>query len=272
MAPPTGGVQPSTMGRHFPDLRVDRGELAGARWCLTTRFGGASTGAFAESNLAAHVGDDPLSVAANRGSVIEAFSGITDVAFVQAEHGARVRTVAAAGQVGAADALVTDVPTLGLAALGADCAVVGISAQRTNGELEIAVLHCGWKGLVADIVGATIGVLRERGAVRFSAVQGPAICGACYPVPVERCEEIEDSCSSVVARSAVVRQSPGTQFAWGIDIGAGVHAALVEQGVDVVTRFGCTREDERWYSLRRAVQYGGPSARTGRHALVMARG
>ncbi len=271
MAPPTGGATPSTMGRHFPDLRVDRGELAGAQWCVTTRFGGASTGAFAESNLAEHVGDEPSSVAANRGSVIGAFSGITDIAFVQAEHGARVLPVAAAAQVGAADALVTDVPTLGLAALGADCAVVGVSAQRANGEYEIAVVHCGWKGLVADIVGATIGVLRKRGAVRMTAVQGPAICGACYPVPVERCEEITDACSSVVARSAVLRRGPATQSSWGIDIGAGVHAALIENGVEVVTRFGCTLEDRRWYSLRRAVRQDGPSARTGRHALVMAR-
>jgi len=105
----------------------------------------------------------------------------------------------------------------------------------------------------------------------MTAVQGPAICGACYPVPAERCEEIEDTCSNAVARSAVRRPDPARQSSWGIDIGAGVHAALVENGVEVVKRFGCTAQDSRWYSLRRAVRQDGPSARTGRHALVMAR-
>lgn len=258
------------MGRHFPDLRVDRGELPGARWCVTTRFGGWSAGAFAEANLAEHVGDDMSAVAANRGAVVDLFPGITDIAFVQAEHGAQVHHVAAAADVPTGDALVSDAATLGLAALGADCAVVGLSAQQSEGNRSIAVLHCGWKGLVADVVGATVAQLRIAGATRITAVLGPAICGACYVVPVERCEAIAASCSARVAKATVMRHHPEVTASWGIDIGAGVLARLEELGVDVRARFGCTYEDPRWFSLRRAVKHEGPSARTGRHALAMA--
>src|SRR6056297_2306374 len=270
MAPPGAGARPPTMGRHFPDLRVDRGELPGARWCVTTRFGGWSSGSFAESNLAEHVGDDMSAVAANRGAVVELFPGITDVAFVQAEHGAQVHRVAAAGEVPTGDALVTDASSLGLAALGADCAVVGLSAQRSGGDCSIAVLHCGWKGLVADVVGATVTQLRTAGATRITAVQGPAICGACYDVPVERCEAIVESVSATVAQATVMRRQRDVTESWGIDIGAGVQARLEELGVDVLERFGCTYEAPKWFSLRRAVKHEGPSARTGRHALAMA--
>lgn len=270
MAPEGVGARPPTMGRHFPDLLVDRGELPGALWCVTTRFGGVSSEPYAESNLANHVGDDASAVLANRGAVVELFPGITDVAFVQAEHGAQVHYVTGGEQVPSGDALVTDAPPMGLAALGADCAVVGLSAQRADGSYSIAVLHCGWKGLVADVVGSTIAQLRTGGASQITAIQGPAICGVCYEVPVQRCEEIADSCSAAVAVAALPRLREGAASSSGIDIGAGVQARLEELDVHVATRFGCTYEDQRWFSLRRATNQHGPTARTGRHALAMA--
>jgi YfiH family protein len=249
---------------------VDRGKIPGAWWWLTTRFGGCSLGAFAESNLAEHVGDDADAVAKNRRAAAALVPGVDSLAFVAAEHGARVQRVHTAAEVGPGDALITDVPALGLAALGADCAIVGLSGQRADGTRALAVVHCGWKGLVVDVVGRTVAELRAGGAVDIAAIQGPAICGSCYRVPAERCQAVSDACSPSVSAAAVVRHADAQGSPWGIDIGAGVRTQLTDYGVDLVESFGCTYEDSRWFSLRRAVDHGGPSARTGRHALVMA--
>lgn len=270
MAPSDLGAQLPSTGRDFPDLRVEGGVMPGARWRLSTRFGGRSEAEFAQANMADHVGDYPHAVAANRRSLAASLSGIRDVAFVKAEHGARVQWVSSGDEVTVGDALITDTPGLGLAAMGADCAVLGLSAQRKNGTVVVAVVHCGWRGLVTDVVGATLQEVRDSGAVSVAAVLGPAICGDCYQVSVDRWEQVQASCSASVASCALVRNQEGGNQLWGIDIGAGVLASLAEHGVSVRAEFGCTYEQDQWFSLRRAVDHWGPQARTGRHALMVA--
>lgn len=263
---------PPSTGRDFPDLRVECGELGTARWCVSTTVGGASAGEFAGANMAEHVGDDPRAVHANRRAFATGLAATRGLAVIRAEHGGRYAVVDEPGEFEGVDGLISTAPGVGLVALGADCAVVALHGSRADGSGVIAVAHCGWRGLVADIVGNVVaGVIDIGGAAPSSlqAVVGPAICGECYRVPRERCDTVRGECSPAVAEAAIVKTDTARDTATdgGVDITAGVRARLEELDVHCAVVMGCTREDERWYSLRRAVDHDGPRARTGRHAL-----
>lgn len=215
--------------------------------------------------MADHVGDRDDAVAHNRSSIGRSVGATGGLVVLRAEHGAAVHVIDAGGEVPLGDGLVTDVPGLGLAALGADCAIVGLQGERDDGSLVIGALHCGWRGIVADVVGAVVSELHDQGVGRLRSVLGPAICGHCYSVPFERCEQIMDTCPPDVTEAAIKRMSSG----WGIDVGAAVHARLAMLGAEVDFVAGCSFESDRWFSLRRAVTMFGPNAATGRQALAL---
>lgn len=274
MSPSGDAVQPLTTGRDFPDLRVEGGELGAARWYVSTTVGGASVGDFAEANMADHVGDDVRAVESNR-RAFGAALGVGDaLAFIRAEHGGRYAWVNGPGDVANVDGLITDRPGLGLVGMGADCACIAFYGTYPDDSSVVAVAHCGWRGLAGDIIGNVVAGLTDAGVHRLQAVVGPAICGSCYRVSWERCETVLRECSPAVAKAAIVDPDPSqtatADNAYGVDIAAGVVARLEECGVECVEAMGCTYEDERWFSLRRAVADAdarGPLQRTGRHAL-----
>ena len=90
-------------------------------------------------------------VARNRTAVAERL-GVPSVVFARAAHSNRVAQVSQAGpDVPGVDALITDQADLGLAAQGADCVMVALATV----DGWIAAVHCGWKGLVEQIVAHT---------------------------------------------------------------------------------------------------------------------
>src|SRR5690554_3080233 len=108
-------------------MRIDAGLVIDAalpvRAFFTTRRGGVSDAPYESLNLAVHVGDDPAAVATNRQRVSEHAGA--PVSFLTAEHGTTVAHVTVPGeQPPTADALVTPVPGVALAAIAADCAPV----------------------------------------------------------------------------------------------------------------------------------------------------
>lgn len=229
-----------------------------AFWAATGRSGGVSSAPFDSLNLAVHVGDDPGRVAANRERVRRA-AGAHGIAILRAVHGSHVAVVDTPGDVGGADAVVTEAAGLALVALGADCLVLGIAGDDGR---TVAVAHCGWRGLAGDVVGATLQVLGERGVRPAQIVLGPSICGACYPVPDERIAELRRACSARVSEAAFVRCSDGQS---GIDVRAGVRMRLEELGwghVPVTDVARCTAEDPGLFSHRR-------DGLTGRQGLIL---
>lgn len=256
-------------GRGFPDLRVHEGRWADHDRCppvrcvVTDARWGGSQGHYARGNVAEHVGDCPDAVAANRASLARSLgvSDVANLAIIAAAHGADVAWVDEPGTIRNVDALVTNRVGLGLVALGADCAVIGLRGHTGDGDPLVAVAHCGWRGLVSDVTGAVVDEMRSRGAMRIEAIIGPAICGTCYVVGAERQQEVRDSCSTRVAEA--------TCTTTGLDIGAGVREALIEQDVQVAHIFGCTFESDSWFSLRRACSQATGEAVTGRHALAL---
>jgi YfiH family protein len=156
-------------------------------------------------------------------------------------HGDRVVVVTSPGEhAGAeADAAVTDVPGCALVVRTADCAPVVISGERA-----LAVVHLGWRGLVADLVARTVTALGALDGGPYTAEVGPCIRPGCY-------EFVGPELDEVVARFGDAVRGETTTGRPALDLPATVQAALAEVGIDAVTeRGGCTACDARWYSHR----------------------
>ncbi|MFZ2620039.1 MAG: polyphenol oxidase family protein, partial [Alphaproteobacteria bacterium] len=83
------------------------------------------------------------------------------------------------GLVGEADALWTQQKNLWLAIKTADCVPLLIATPTV-----VAAVHCGWKGMKANLLGITLHTLAEHGANMADAQVhiGPHICAHCYQV------------------------------------------------------------------------------------------
>ncbi len=111
-------------------------------------------------------------------------------------HGAEVRIVrrgdagrgAAPGspQVGLGDAMISNVSGPVLMTLHADCQpILLVDPQRRGHAPAVAVVHAGWRGTVADVVGATLAAMAAAFGTRPEDVHaslGPAIGSCCYDV------------------------------------------------------------------------------------------
>ncbi|MEL7976223.1 peptidoglycan editing factor PgeF [Isoptericola sp. F-RaC21] len=245
-------------------LRVDLGEgvVAG----FTTRHGGVSPAPWSSLDLGTSTGDDPVRVRENRARLGEWVGA--PVAFAAQVHGDRVLGLGAdelaewssaepPGAAGAADAMVTAEPGLGLGVLVADCVPVVLADPVAR---VVAVAHAGRKGVAAGVVHRVVEQMLARGAraAQLRAAVGPAVCGACYEVPAEMREEV-----AAVVPEAWATTTAGTP---GLDLPAGVVAQLAHHGVDAVRVDRCTLTDTDLFSHRRATAQG---ATTGRQAGVV---
>ncbi len=98
-------------------------------------------------------------------------------AFVTQVHGARVLHADRPGHLGEGDAIVTESPDLAITVATADCVPIVI-----QGEGFAAVVHAGWRGLVAGVVPAALDAIAKRGLTPQKAAIGPAIGSCCYEV------------------------------------------------------------------------------------------
>ncbi len=201
-------------------------ETLGVRAIVTTRSGGVSTGPYASLNLGAHVGDQSTNVAENR-SRLAAAMGVAPDALVIANqvHGAGVARVRHGDTPGDADVLVTTDPSIVLCVLVADCvpAVVVDPLARV-----LAVVHAGWRGVVAQTVIACVDELVALGAdpSRCRAHLGPCISPRAYEVG----EEVAAAFQSVGCGEDVVIDDEGHYRA---DLSAACARQLHGRGLDL---------------------------------------
>jgi YfiH family protein len=179
-----------------------------------------------------------------------------------AGHGAKPGSA----QIGLGDALVTNQIGPVLMTLHADCQpvlIVDPGAGRRGPAVGVA--HAGWRGTVADIVGAVLGVMTSAFGTRVDdvrAVLGPAIGRCCYDVGDEVAEAWRqiagtDAGEALVADGERHRFSLAAANALLLDR-AGVRAENVE-GSAV-----CTKCDgDHWFSHR------GQGAQTGRFGAMI---
>ncbi|NMN00201.1 copper oxidase [Bifidobacterium sp. DSM 109958] len=319
-------------GRPIP-VTIPIALAPGVTVVYTTRLGGLSTGDFGNLNLGGKSGDDPEAVASNREALARAVgAGLSLVSQVHSgtavdvdtmyhintSYGFDVSGTRGAGEDGEsgeaaesdglasvtvveADGQVSSQPGIALGMFAADCLPV-LMADPEAGVIGAA--HCGRRGLERGVIGATVDLMKLKGAdpSRIVATLGPRICGDCYEVGDEIAESFQ-------RRFPLTRTT--TRFGGaGIDIAeaamidlafAGVHqivdsmprvhaateyleedAELAElcrtdgEGPQLRERLGaiqhsmCTLENPLWFSHRRAALAG--KEREGRMLALVVRG
>jgi len=159
---------------------VDEGARdAGVLVAFGNRRGGVSRPPYRGLNLALRGGDDRDDVIENRSrAAFGARFNLSSLAMARQVHGAAVIEVSPGqtGVLGVADVLVSRAPGPVLGILTADCAPVVIAGAR-----GVAVVHAGWRGLVAGAVETGI----EQVDPVWAAWIGPCIHGCCYEVGPE---------------------------------------------------------------------------------------
>jgi hypothetical protein len=163
-------------------------------------------------------------------------------------HGARVVEVGRPGDHAGveADAAVTDHPGVVLCILTADCAPISF----TSAEGVRGVAHAGWKGLAEGVVGATVDLMRARGATAVEAVLGPCIHPSCYEFSPGDLDEVARRLGEHV-RATTADGRPA------LDLPRAVRHEIERAGAVLVDAVGgctaCARDDDgdwRWFSHR----------------------
>ena len=126
--------------------------LPGARVAFTTRAGGVSGGPFRSLNLGILTDDDPAKVLENRQHAISASASIPTLWPWDVRCTAPPVLVwdrpPGRGDLQEADGHVTALPGVAVLVLVADCLPVALA-----GGGEVAMVHCGWRGLAGGILG-----------------------------------------------------------------------------------------------------------------------
>ena len=215
--------------------------LGPAELAFTDRYGGVSASPFDELNLSVSGPDDEGAKAENHRRVLADFAPGDVLCDLYQVHGAEV-VVAEPGRDGRphADGILATAPGLTLMVRAADCVPVLLVAAEGP---VVGAAHAGRPGLVAGVVAATVGAMREHGAGQIQAWVGPHVCGRCYEVPEQLRAEV----------SAVVPEA-WAETSWGtpsVDLRAGIGAQLAALDVEVHDVSRCTLESPDLYSYRR---------------------
>ena len=226
---------------------------------FTTRAGGVSEGPYASLNLTRSRGDNPGHIAENRDRVRRAL-GLDHLVFATQVHGRDVVRVdgppRGESPAGEGDALITDRPGIGLVCQTADCTPVLLFDPVNR---AVAAIHSGWRGTVANVVGATVEAMAsEYGTAPTGLVAaiGPSISPANYRVGPEVVQAFQDAFGNTGGIVSPRDPEGGAQ----LDVGEACRRQLVTAGVPE-TAIGrsplCTyAEAARLFSARRAHHRG----------------
>jgi len=176
----------------------------------STRLGGVSEHPYHGLNLGRHVSDDKTAVDENRRLFRKTWSLPSEPVWLNQVHGADIEVITNSDQqtsLDSADGAWTNVPGKVIGVLTADCLPVVI-ADRAGREL--AVVHAGWRGLVAGVLGSALEKFSK--GLQLQAWFGPAIGPAAFEVGEEvRTAFVERSVSN--ASAFVSTENPGKYMA-----------------------------------------------------------
>lgn len=204
---------------------------------FSTREGGVSEGPYASLNLGRMTGDDVERVDENRRILCgEVGADAEKLALNRQIHSPTVHRAEAGSRGRPGDGLWTDEPGVPIVAMAADC--LPIALVRADGDVPaVAVLHAGWRGIIAGIVEQ--GVRSLGGPVR--AAIGPGIGPCCYQVGPE------------VAQQFAATYGCALIHGLNLDLWGAAERALRAAGVEDVHRVDlCTHcNPDRFFSHRR---------------------
>ena len=226
---------------------------SGVRHGFFTRRGGTSEGLYTSLNCGQGSADQSSNVLENKNIVAKALDlRIEDLRTVHQFHSADVYTVTANDPPShwpKADAMVTQVPNVGLGILTADCAPV-LFADADAGV--IAAAHAGWKGALRGVLHQTVAKMAQLGAHpdRISATVGPTLSQENYEVGPEFHQQfLEQGLQN--ARFFIQGKEDRYQF----DLPGFIAESLQKAGVMNISDLGlCTYGSESdFFSYRRSV-------------------
>ncbi|HEX6818180.1 MAG TPA: polyphenol oxidase family protein [Ktedonobacterales bacterium] len=252
---------------------------------IFTRRGGFSAPPFDGLNLSGTTGDDPASVRRNR-KAVEAALGLPIVA-ARPVHGADVVVIDDALVARAlalhrgtqeapgaapialrehlrgvsADAMVTNLPDFALCWAYGDCAPIVLSDPGCS---VVALVHAGWRGAAAGVVGRAVTVMRERFGCQpehLLAGIGPSIGACCYAVGPEVRTAFAADPAIFETTSFVERDGGNDSTQLYLDVAATSERQLRAAGIaraNIAVSGYCTGcSPDLFYSNRRGPRHGG---------------
>lgn len=228
-------------------LEIDWPLPPGVRAAFTTRRGGVSEAPWDSFNLAMHVGDDPVKVAANRARLRALLGSRAEPAWLNQVHGVGVHDVdSARAQTGpvTADAAVASGAGAACVVMVADCLPVLFCSRDGS---RIGAAHAGWRGLASGVLEQTVRAMGVPGH-GLLAWLGPCISREHFEVGDEVREEF-------LAQDAGARAffSGNARGRWQADLVGLAKRRLERLGItDISGGHWCTFADrELFYSHRR---------------------
>ena len=160
--------------------------------------------------------------------------------WLRQEHGAQVVVATEPGEhAGArADAALTAVSGVVVAVHTADCGPLVLVADGA-----VAVVHAGWRGLLAGVVERSVAALESQGRPPRAAVLGPTIRPHHYEFGPDDLDVMTERFGPGV-RATSAAGNPA------LDLGATIDAALAEHGIALTDLGGCTACSGRHWSHR----------------------
>lgn len=208
----------------------------------TTRVGGVSAAPYDSLNLAEHVGDDGLKVAANRQLVSPYVP--TEPLWLNQVHSTVVVDGATASCLPDADASFARANSVVCTAMTADCLPVLLCDESGT---VVAAVHAGWRGLCDGVVEAAVAAMQTP-PKNLMAWLGPAIGPDAFEVGIEvRSAFISHDKKAGLAFKLVAEDK------WLGDIYLLAKQRLNKLGIERIYGGGlCTHTDQaRFFSFRR---------------------
>lgn len=226
----------------------------------TDRHNGVSRSPFHSRNVSYGVGDDPLSVLENR-KLLKNELSIPHILSARQVHGDRIfiATVPLSDdlEVDGYDALISDIPGIGLMIQQADCQAITLFDPTHS---VIAAIHNGWKGSVLNIASKTVLAMQEHYNTSPTDIQAyisPSL-GPC-------CAEFTNHMSELPPSFLAFQIKRNYFDFWQISRMQLINAGLKQHNIEIADQ--CTLCSPNYFSYRRACREG--NRQTGRCATVI---
>jgi YfiH family protein len=227
---------------------------------ITSCAGGISEAPYQSMNLAAHVGDKPEHVAANRERLQTRLALSAAPQWLEQIHGTKIIEASADGLVRTADGSFTHKKGVVCAVMTADCLPILICNKAGT---QVAAVHAGWRGLAAGILQPALATFADK-SEDLLVYLGPAISQTHFEVGIDVLEGFfelaeTESEAQLLAAAFVAGKRP---MRFHADLYALARVFLSRAGVTgVYGGEACTfgdmeGDDYRFYSYRRQKQTG----------------
>jgi YfiH family protein len=208
------------------------------------RHGGVSPSPWDSNNVSFGLGDNAKNVHANREQIKKAL-GFKNLVSAKQIHGSRVHTVDESPvddmEVDAFDALITNVPGIGLMIQQADCQAVFLFDPEKK---AIGIAHVGWRGSIGNIIAETVLAMSRAFSTEPADVKA-AISPSLGPC----CAEFVNFRSELPAALHGYQVRPDYFNFWAISRDQLGTAGIRPENIHITAI--CTRCDQNFFSYRR---------------------